>query len=96
MSYFDPKKKREILVEASPVGLGALLVQDGKILSYASRVLSDVERRYSQVEREMLAVVWGVEEFHLFVYGSYFTIYTDHKPRMGMFKSNKHTPARMN
>ena len=95
MSYFDPKKRTEIVVDASPVGLGALLVQDGRVLSYASRALSDVERRYSQVEREMLAVVWGAEKFHMFVYGSHFTIYTDHKPLLGIFKSSKHTSARI-
>ena len=56
-SYFDPKKKTEIIVDASPVGLGGLLLQEGKVLSYASRALSDIESRYSQTEREMLAVV---------------------------------------
>ena len=69
MSYFDPRKKTEIIVDASPFGLGGLLIQEGKVLGYASRALSDVESRYSQTEREMLAVVWGVEHFHLYVYG---------------------------
>ena len=45
MSYFDPRKKTEIIVDASPSGLGGLLVQEGKVLSYASRALSDVESR---------------------------------------------------
>ena len=43
--YFDPRKKTEIIVDASPVGLSGLLTQEGKVLSYASRALSDVERR---------------------------------------------------
>ena len=55
MSYCDPRKQTEIIVDASPVGLSGLLTQEGKVLSYASRALSDVERRYSQIEREMLA-----------------------------------------
>lgn len=59
MSYFDPRKKTEIIVDASPAGLGGLLVQEGRVLSYGSRALSDVESRYSQTEREMLAVVWA-------------------------------------
>ena len=83
MSYFDPRKKTEIIVDASPTGLGGLLVQEGKILSYASRALSDVESRYSQTEREMLAVVWGVEHFHLYVYGAQFSVITDHEPLLG-------------
>ena len=61
MSYFDPRKKTEIIVDASPAGLGGFLEQEGKVLSYASHALSDVESRYSQTERELLAVVWGVE-----------------------------------
>ena len=52
MSYFDPRKKTEIIGDASPTGLGGLLVQEDKVLGYASRALSDVESRYSQAERE--------------------------------------------
>ena len=51
MSYFNPRLKSEVIVDASPVGLGGLLVQDGKVISYASRALRDVESRYSQTER---------------------------------------------
>ena len=95
MSYFDQNKPTEIIVDASPVGLAALLVQAGKIISYASRALSDVESSYSQTEREMLAVVWGVEHFHLYVYGSRFQIITDHKPLLGIFKTQKPATPRM-
>ena len=84
-----------MIVDASPVCLGGLLAQDGKVISYASRALSDVESRYSQTEREMLAIVWALEHFHLYLYGSEFTIVTDHKPLLGIFKSHKPTSARM-
>ena len=50
MSYCDPRKQTEIIVDASPVGLSGLLRQEGKVLSYASQVLSDVESRCSQAE----------------------------------------------
>ena len=63
MSYFDARKQTEIIADASPVGLSGLLTQEGKVLSYASCALSDVESRYSQTEREMLAVVWAAEHF---------------------------------
>ena len=65
------------------------MVQEGKVLSYASRALSDVEGRYSQTEREILAVVWAAEHFHLYVYGVQFTIITDHKPLTGIFSNHK-------
>ena len=95
MTYFYPGKKMEIVVDASPVGLGGILMQEGKVASYASRTLSEVEARYSQTEREMLAVVWAAEHFHLYVYGSKFHITTDHKPLLGIFKSNKPTSTRI-
>jgi len=52
MSNFDPRKKTEIIVDASPFGLGCLLIQEGKVLGCASRALSYVESRHSQTERE--------------------------------------------
>ena len=51
-SFFNPRLKTEVIVDAIPVGLGCLLVQDGRVIRYASRELSDVEQRYSQGERE--------------------------------------------
>jgi len=71
------------------------LIQEGKVLGCASRALSDVESRYSQTEREMLAVVWVVEHFHLFVYGAQFSVITDHKPLIGIFKNHKQTSLRI-
>ena len=73
---------------ASPVGISAILSQKSKnsdmnsqqIIAYASRALSDTEKRYSQTEKEALAIIWAVEHFHLFIYGSEFTLVTDHKP----------------
>lgn len=70
MKYFNPSLETELIVDASPVGLGAILTQltaDGgmNIIAYASRSLTDCESRYSQTEREALAVIWGVGHFHL-------------------------------
>ena len=87
MAYFDASKPTTIIVDASPFGLGALLTQDGRVISYASRALSSVESRYSQTEREMLAVIWAIEHYHLYLYGAKFTVITDHKPLLGIFKS---------
>ena len=84
MSY-DVNKATEVTVDASPVGLSAILAQRDSpssppnIVAYASRALTPTERRYSQTEKEALAVVWGIEYFHLYLYGATFTLYTDHK-----------------
>ena len=72
MAYFDPAKDTELIVDASPVGLGAILYQSDRkgerhTIAYASRALSDVERSYSQTEREALAIVWSCEHFHLYI-----------------------------
>ena len=46
MSYFDSQKPTQIIMDASPVGLGGLLIQDGKVISYASRTLNvDIPRQ---------------------------------------------------
>ena len=95
MAYFDPKKTTDVIVDASPVGLGAILAQQGKIISYASRALTDVEQRYSQTDREFLAIVYGVEHFHLYLFGSKFTVTTDHKSLVGIISSSKPATARI-
>ena len=74
MKYFNPSLKTELIVDASPVGLGAILTQltadEGmNIIAYAIRLLTDCESRYSQTEREALAVIWRIEHFHLYLYG---------------------------
>ena len=78
MAYFDPAKETSIPVDASPFGLGEILVQDNKAICYASRALTDVEKRYSHTDREMLAAVYGVEHFHLYVQGAPFKLITNH------------------
>jgi hypothetical protein len=88
MSYFDKNKETFVTVDASPVGISAILSQKLKhgdsnnqqIIAYASRALSETEKRYSQTEKEALAIVWAVEHFHLFLFGSEFSLVTDHKP----------------
>ena len=86
MAYFDKTKQTELITDASPFGLSAILTQkssgsvDRKVVAYISRSLSDVERRYSQTEREALAIVWAVERLHVYLYGGHFTLITDCKP----------------
>eukprot|EP00794_Sanderia_malayensis_P014704 gene14704-biopygen11798 len=99
MAYFDAAKETVLTVDASPVGLSGILSQkapsdsEGKIIAYASRALSDVERRYSQTEKEALSIVWAVEHFHLYLYGHSFTLETDHKPLEIIYGSAKSKPC---
>ena len=84
LSYFDPKATTRLITDASPVGLGAVLIQiqDEKpaVIAYASKSLTPVERRYSQTEKEALGIVWACERFHQYIYGIRFELLTDHKP----------------
>lgn len=80
LKYFDPKAPISIQVDASSAGLGAALIQNGMPVALASKTLSGPETRYSNIEREMLAVVFGLEKFHHYVWGQAVTIQTDHKP----------------
>ena len=81
MSYFDKTKETFVVIDASPVGISPILSQkpgncdttNQQIIAYASRALTDTEKRYSQTEKEALAIVWAVEHFHLFLFGSEFT-----------------------
>lgn len=96
LSYFDPKKKTTIQVDASQKGLGAALMQEGKPVAFASKSLSDVETRYANIEREMLAVVFGCERFHTYVYGAKFEVESDHKPlEMIVQKPLRSAPPRL-
>ena len=80
LTYFDPKKPTVLQVDASLQGLGAALLQDRKPVAFASKALTDTEKRYANIEREMLAVVYGCERFHTYLFGHNFTVHSDHKP----------------
>ena len=80
LTYFDPMKETILQVDASMKSLGAALTQDRKPVAFSSKALTDVESRYANIERELLAVVYGCEKFHTYLYGRSFTVHTVHKP----------------
>ena len=79
-AYYDPTKEVTLQVDASTKGLGATLMQQGKHIAFASKALTDTESRYANIERELLAVVYGCERFHTYLYGQTFIAESDHKP----------------
>ena len=94
LRYFDPSLPVTIQVDASQVGLGAALLQNGKPVAFASKALTKTKCWYANIEREMLATVFGVERFQTYVYGRSFTIKSDHKPLESICQKNlADTPA---
>ena len=80
LAHYDVTKPVEIHTDACQVGLGACLLQDGKPVAYASRSLTETEKRYANIEKELLSVVFGLERFNQYVYGKHVHVYSDHKP----------------
>ena len=69
LAYFDKIKKHTIQCNASKKGFGAVLLQESKPVAYMSRALTETEQRYSNIERELLAIVFALERLnhHTFV-----------------------------
>jgi transposase InsO family protein len=99
LAYFKNDCKTRIVADAGPEGIGAVLLQlqgdQWRAVSYASRNLSDVERRYAQTEKEALALVWACERFNIYVYGREFELETDHKPLECIFSRTSKPSARI-
>lgn len=99
LAHFNPNAKIILTVDASPSGLGAILSligEDGceKPISFASRTLNNAERRYSQIQKEATAIIFGVRRFHQYLYGrsTPFVLRTDHKPLLSIFGPHKGIP----
>ena len=96
LAYYNPNKKLLLSVDSSSHGLGACLMQDGNPIAYASKALTDCQKRYAQIEKELLAIKFGVEKFHTYIYGHTVTVESDHKPLEAIFcKSLCDAPPRL-
>ena len=84
--YFDKDKNHIIQTDISKTGLGAVLLQDDQLMVYASRALTDMECRYSSIERELLGIVFGLERLHHYTFGKPIIVETDHQPLTSIWK----------
>ena len=75
----DPNKKFTMETDASATGLGCTLRQEGKPIFHISRVLKKSEKNLSITQRELLAIVWGLEKLQYYLLGKKFDVITDHK-----------------
>ena len=95
--HFQSDLELILASDASDYGVGAVLshrMADGaeRPIGYVSRSLNKAERGYSTIEKEALAIIFGVKKFSQFLYGPKFTIQTDHKPLEGLFNKKKGVP----
>ncbi len=94
LAHLDPTKPTVLRYDASPYGVGVapchqLLSGDEVPIIYASRTMSKAETNYSYLDKEALAVMFGVKRFHLYIYGRQVEIHTDHKPLLGLLGETK-------
>ena len=80
LRYYHQTKPVTLQCDASLKGLGACIIQDGQPIAFASKSLMDTETRYANIKRELLAIIYGCEKFHTYLYGRTFIMETDHKP----------------
>lgn len=78
--YYDPNMDCKLSVDASGTGVGAVLLQNELPVAYASKALTDAQKAWAQIEKELYAIVFGCERFHQYIYGKKILIESDHKP----------------
>ena len=74
LAYYDCKKPLQIQCDASMKGIGSVLMQDGRPISFASKALTPTESRYAVIEKEMLAVLFLLNKFQQYTFGNRTTV----------------------
>lgn len=96
LTYFDPNKEITLSVDASNFALGATIMHGRNPIAYASVSLTESQKNYAQIEKELFAILFGCTKFHQYVYGSKILVETDHKPLVSLFEKPLYKiPARL-
>jgi len=98
LTNYDPSLPLRLACDSSPVGIGTVLshvINDGseRSIAFASRALTKTEQGYVQIDKEALAIIWGVKKFHMYLFGRSFILFTDHQPLTSIFHPHKSIPV---
>ena len=88
LPYLDGNAETTLQTDASKKGLRACLIQKCKVVCYASRALTKTEQNYQNLEQEALRTIWRMEKSYYFIYGKEFTLETDQKPLVSIYKKH--------
>lgn len=86
LAFYDVKAKVTLSVDTSSKAYGAVLLQNGKPVAYASKSLTKAQESYAQTEKEAAAIRFACNKFHEYIYGKGLEIETDHKPLESIYK----------
>ena len=91
--HYDTSLPLKLACDASHYGVGAVIAHmlpsgEEKPIAYGPRTLSKMEQNYAQVEKEALAIIFGIQKFHQYIYGRKFLV-TDHKPLTTILSQSK-------
>ena len=88
LAYYCPQKDLICQADSSQNGIGSVIMQDGKVIEYASRALTKAETQYAQIEKELLSIVYALSRFDTYCYGRHLIVETDHKPLLAIYKKS--------
>lgn len=96
--HYSPKLPLILATDASPIGVGAVIshkMPDGseKPIQFASQTLNTCQRKWSQIDREAYAIIFGVKKFFDYLYGREFTLFTDNRPLTHILAPEKCLPV---
>ena len=95
-TFFNKDGKITVRIDASRIGISGILCCDDNPVLCTSRKLSPVEQRYSQIEKEFLAIVYALHRLKTILFGLNFMVITDNKPLISFFrKKTDNMPLRI-
>ena len=85
--YYNPNLPLVLEVDALKYGIGCCLMQEERPIAFASKSLTQTEACYAQIEKELLAIVFGLKRWNQFTYSRHVIVHSDHKPISAIMKN---------